>query len=63
MKISRGTPLLITKKTRPIGFVKNISYMFSGYNLVMLDKHCTTMLVNVNYILQQVPLLPTYIKQ
>ena len=34
-----------------IGFVKNISYMISGYNLVMLDKHCTTMLLNVNYIL------------
>ena len=24
---------------------------FTGYNLVMLDKHCTTMLLNVNYIL------------
>ena len=34
-----------------IGFVKNICLMISGYNLEMLDKHCTTMSLNVNYIM------------
>ena len=34
-----------------IGVVKNIRLMISGYNLEMLDKHCTTMQLNVSYIL------------
>ena len=30
--------------------------MISDYNLEMLDKHCTTMPLNVSYILKQVSL-------